>query len=498
MLLLHGFIEVFQPLVLFWLAIGTFAGILIGAMPGLTATMGIALLVPITFTMPPLPSIGMLLGIYCGGMYGGSITAILINTPGTPAAAATAMDGYELNKQGRGADALRMAIFASVLGGLISAVILSTIAPLLASFALKFGPSEYLSVITLGLTIVCGVSGRSLIKGLLVGCLGLLFSCVGYDPIQGLPRLDFGNYNLSGGLNLIAVLIGLFALSEILIQAEQVGKTSHTSTTQNAVTLDRSHTITIGGMLKYLNHIIKGGLIGTFIGAIPGIGGGVAAFMSYNEAKRVSKHPEKFGKGELAGVAASEAANNGVTGATLIPLLTLSIPGDVCTAVLLGAFMIQGLTPGPLLFEKHGPIVFAIFASLFVVNIMMLIMAWYGSPYFASVSKVPNYLLHPAIFILCAVGTYVINSNFFEIATMLFFGVIGYVLRKLEMPVGPFLIAFILGPLFESNLRRTMILFDNNLSLAFTRPIAVFFFALAAISLVFILKNQAQIRKLEG
>ncbi len=498
MLLLNGFIEVLNPLVLIWLFIGTFAGIMIGAMPGLTATMGIALLVPITFSMPPLPSIGMLLGIYCGGMYGGSLTAILINTPGTPAAAATAMDGYELNKQGRGTDALKMAIFSSVIGGLISAVILSTIAPLMASLALKFGPPEYFAVITLGLTIVCGVSGKSLIKGLLIGCLGLIFSCVGYDPIQGLPRMDFGNYNLSGGLNLIAVLIGLFALSEVLVQSERIGKSRHTSSLEPHSIDAKETSISIREMTRYLGTITKGGLIGTFIGAIPGIGGGVAAFMSYNEAKRVSKNPEKFGKGELAGVAASESANNGVTGATLIPLLTLSIPGDVCTAVLLGAFMIQDLTPGPLLFEKHGPVVFAIFASLFIVNIIMLVIAWFGSSYFAKVSKVPNYLLYPVIIILCAVGTYVINSNFFEIATMLFFGIIGYVIRKLDMPIGPFLIAFILGPLFESNLRRTMILFDNNLALVYTRPISVVFFILAALSLFFILRNQSQINKLEG
>lgn len=486
-MLLQGFIDIFTVNTLLWMLFGTTTGIIIGAIPGLTSTMGVALLVPLTFGMGPIPSICMLLGIYCGGTYGGSVTAILINTPGTPAAAATALDGYELAKKGKAGKALKMAIYSSTVGGLISAAMLIFISPLLAKIAIKFGAPEYFALVMLGLTVVAGISGKSILKGLMAGALGLLFSTVGMDPMIGTARLAFDNINLIGGLSTIPVLIGLFALSEILTQSENIGKAG---SKVELCKVEGDQSLSFKEFMKHMKTTIKGSFIGTYVGAIPGIGGGVASFVSYNEAIRASKHPETFGKGELDGVAASEAANNGATGATLIPLLTLGIPGDVVTAVLLGAFMIQGLTPGPLLFKEHGATVYAIFAGLIVINIIMLIIGVFGIKYFAYINNIPAELMFSSIYIMCAIGAYAVDSNMFQIGTMLFFGVLGYFMRKLEMPGGPFLIAFLLGPMWESNFRRTMLVFEGKMYLIFTRPIAVFFIVLCILSIYWIVKNE--------
>ena len=361
-LIIHGFIDIFTLSNILWIVFGTLTGIIIGAIPGLTVTMGIALLLPVTFGMNPLPAISMLLGIYAGGMYGGSITAILINTPGTPAAAATSLDGYPLAQKGEAGRALKMAIYSSTVGGLFSAFMLILIAPQLAKLALRFGPAEYTALVLLGLTVIAGISGSSLIKGLIAGSLGLLMSTIGLDPMLGVPRLTFGSIYLTSGLSTVPVLIGLFAIAEIFVNTENIGVEGKT---MKLAKISGDQKVTFKEFRSHFWTMIKGSIIGTYIGIIPGIGSGVSAFVSYNEAKRSSKHPENFGKGEMAGVVASESANNGATGATLIPLLTLGIPGDVVTAVLLGAFMIQGLTPGPLLFKDHGSTMFAILPDFF-------------------------------------------------------------------------------------------------------------------------------------
>ena len=485
-MIIQGFIDISTFTNLLWIVFGTLTGILIGAIPGLTATMGIALLLPLTFGMAPLPSLSMLLGIYAGGMYGGSITAILINTPGTPAAAATSLDGYPLAQKGEAGRALKMAIYSSTVGGLFSAFMLLLIAPQLAKLALKFGPAEYTALVLLGLTVIAGISGNSLLKGLIAGSLGLLLSTIGLDPMLGMPRLTFNSMYLTGGLSTVPVLIGLFAISEILMNSENIGVEGNK---MELAKISGDQKVTFKEFRSHFWTMIKGSLIGTYIGIIPGIGSGVAAFVSYNEAKRVSKHPENFGKGEMAGVVASESANNGATGATLIPLLTLGIPGDVVTAVLLGAFMIQGLTPGPLLFRDHGSTIYAIIAGFFIINIVMMIFGILGVKYFAHVNSLPAELLYTVIFVMCAIGSFAVDNSLFNVGVVLAFGLVGYVFRKLELPGGPFLIAFLLGPLFESNLRRTVILFDGNMMLMFTKPIAVFFLVLCAVSLFFILKN---------
>ncbi|MDC7241043.1 MAG: tripartite tricarboxylate transporter permease, partial [Spirochaetales bacterium] len=315
-MIINGFVDILTVVNLLWIVFGTLLGIIIGAIPGLTATMGVALLLPLTFGMDTLPAISMLLGIYCGGMYGGSITAILINTPGTPAAAATSLDGYPLAKKGQAGKALKMAIFSSTVGGLFSALMLILIAPQLAKLALKFGPPEYFALVLLGLTVIAGISGKSLTKGLIAGSLGLLMSCIGLDPMLGMPRLTFGNIYLSSGLSTVPVLIGLFAIAEILENSEKIGVQGKKLTLHK---ISGDQRVSFKEFKSHFLTMIKGSLIGTYIGIIPGIGSGVSAFVSYNEAKRSSKHPENFGKGEMAGVVASESANNGATGATLIP-----------------------------------------------------------------------------------------------------------------------------------------------------------------------------------
>ena len=328
---------------LLWMNIGIFAGIIVGALPGLTGTMAIALLLPVTYGLDSVTGMMLLLGVYCGGIYGGSITAILINTPGTPASAATSLDGYPLAQKGHALKALHMALSASLVGGLISCAVLLFAAPMIAKFALKFGAAEYFALALFGLTIIAGVGGKSQIKGLLMGFSGLLLSCVGIDSLDGVARFTFGNVNLTAGISQIPVLIGLFAITEIMKKVRDIhapiGETV-------AVQEEKIH---FSDVLRYWKTLLKSSGIGVFIGAVPGTGAAISSFMAYNEAKRASKTPEEFGQGSEDGLVACEAANNAVTGATLIPLLTLGIPGDTNTAVLLGALTMQGIVAGPTL-----------------------------------------------------------------------------------------------------------------------------------------------------
>lgn len=491
-LLLQGLAEILQPVNLLWILTGTFSGIVLGAIPGLTGAMGISLMVPLTYSMPPIPSICMLLGVYCGGTYGGSITAILINTPGSGASVVTAFDGYELAKKGKGGKALRMALYASFAGGIISALMLSTVSPFIAKMALKFGPCEYLALIILGLMVVGGISGDDICKGLIAAAFGLLVSMVGQDPGSGSRRLTFGSNNLLSGIPSVPLLIGMFALSEILIQAEKLGRSKAKI---EIAKMEGDQRLPFKEFISYWKTILKGSLIGTYIGAIPGIGASVASFVSYNEAMRVSKHPEEFGHGSLDGVAASESGNNGVTGATLIPLLTLGIPGDVVTGILLGAFMIQGLIPGPMLLSEHPDTIYAIFAGLIVVNIVMLLLGMAGMKLFPYVSKIPGDLMFSCVFVMCAVGAYATQNTTFMVVLMLVFGFLGYVMKKAGLPTGAFLVAYMLGNTFESNLQRTMILLENRIYLIVTKPIADVFLLLAVICLFYIVKMQKTKKK---
>ena len=459
--------------------IGLSIGILIGALPGLTATMGVALLLPLTFGMNPVTGILLLLGVYCGGIYGGSISAILLKTPGTPASAATTLDGYPLSQKGQAGKALQMALVASVIAGIFSALILLILAPQIARFALRFGAAEYFSLAIFGLTIISSVSSKNILKGIIMGLLGMYISMIGLDPIGGIPRLTFGYEYLAGGVNLIPALIGLFAISEILNKVALVDLDYQII--EKEIRDDKK--LSFEEIRKYWKTIIKSSAIGTFIGAIPGTGAAIASFLSYNEAKRVSKTPEKFGTGHLDGVAAAEAGNNGVTGATLIPLLTLGIPGDTVTAVLLGALMMQGLRPGPELFKNQGDIVYTIMVGLILVNVFMFLQGYYFAKVFANVVKVPTNLLLPILIILCVTGAYAVNNTTFDIKVAIVFGAIAYVLGKADFPVTPMLLAIILGPIVEVSMRRSLLLSEGSYSIFFTRPISLFFLFLSVVSI---------------
>jgi putative tricarboxylic transport membrane protein len=462
---------------------GAAGGILIGGLPGLTATMGIALLIPITFGMHPASGLIMLGAVYCGAIYGGSIAAILVRAPGTPAAAATVFDGYEMTKKGEAGRALGAAVLSSFVGGFISTTILIFVAQPLAMFSLRFGPPEFMWLGIFGLTIIASLSGKSLLKGLISGAIGLLIATMGMHPLTGYMRFTFGRVELYDGVPVIIALIGLFSVSQVLYLTERKGG-------EAAEIADK-----IGRVLPTWEDLklckwtlLRSGLIGTTIGAIPGAGADIASFVGYNEARRWSKHPEKFGTGYIEGVVGSEAANNGVTGGSLIPLLTLGIPGNAVTAVLLGGLLIQGLLPGPELFTKHADITYGFIMSLYLAKTFYLILGFFGARHFVRVVKTPSGVLAPVITALAVIGSYAINNSLSDVWLMLGMGLLGYALRKFDFPLAPICLAIILGPMVESNLARTLTLATARdiptFLLFFTRPICLILMGLIVLSLL--------------
>ena len=423
--------------------IGLAAGIIVGALPGLTGTMCIALLLPMTYGLNSITGMILLLGVYCGGIYGGSVTAILINTPGTPASAATVLDGYPMAKKGRAAHALNLALSASEIGGLFSVAVLIVAAPQIARVALDFGPAEYFALALFGLTIIASVGG-SLIKGLIMGLAGLFVATIGMDPVGGTNRFTFNITELSSGIDIIPALIGLFAITEIMYKARDIYKP-----VGDVIEINGKEKVSFRDVLKYKVTLLKSSIIGTFIGVVPGTGAAIASFLSYNEAKRASKHPELFGTGYGEGVVASEAANNAVTGGTLVPLLTLGLPGDTNTAVLLGALTMQGIIPGPQLFVQQRQWVYSIMFALIIVNIFMYIQGRFFIKFFVNVTKVPTQILVPILITLCIIGSYAVNNTTFDALLMILIGLFGYYMKKLDFPLTPMVIAIVLGPLAE-------------------------------------------------
>ncbi len=471
-------LQIFSLQNLMFMLIGILVGIVAGGLPGISVTLAVALMIPFTFTLPPEAAILMLIGVYCAGTYAGSVGAVLLKTPGTPASAATAEDGFALAQQGKAGKALNMSLYASVAGGLISGVILLFAAPQVAKFALNFGPPEYFALALFGLTIIASVSGKSLSKGLIMACLGMLVAVVGMDPITGSTRLTFNVPELLSGINLVPALIGLFAISEILNQIEKgIKKISAT----NSIEKEK---FGWKDLLPYKKTIVKSSLIGSIIGAVPGTGGAIASFISYNEARRSSKSPGEFGKGSMDGVAASESGNNGTTGATLIPMLTLGVPGDVVTAVLLGSLLIQGIQPGPQLFETHGTLVYTIMLGFILVNILLFFVVKSTLRWFEKITLIPTNILLPIILTLCLFGSYAFNNSMSSVWIAIVFGIIGYILPKFGYPVVPMLIAIILGPMAESSFRQALVMSGDSLSIFVQRPIAAIFLALAVLSAV--------------
>ena len=480
--LIQGFAFSFDINCYLMSALGTLLGIVIGALPGLTATTGVTIFLPMTFYMQPVPAFGFLLGIYCGGTYGGSITAILINTPGTPSAAATAIEGFEMSRKGQALKALEMALYASFLGGIISCICLIFISPIMAAFAMKFGPAEYFVLGVFGISIVASLATGNMTKGLIAATFGLTMAVIGLDPIDGSTRLTFGTISMQSGITTIPALIALFAVGELMCQGEEVYKKEEVE-----VQAIKGQHLTPKEFLQHWKIMIISSFIGCFIGAVPGTGGGVAAFSAYNTAQKMSKHNEEFGKGTIEGIAASEAGNNGVTGATMIPLLTLGIPGDAVTAVLLGALMIQGLTPGPLLFQgEDAQTIYGIFALLIICNIFMLIMGKVGLPLFAKVTDIPKEFLQPIVMALCCIGTYASSTRIYELRVMLVIGVLAFFMKKLKVPTAPALLGLILGPTVEAYLRRGLVAKRGSFWAMFNgRPIAIVIAVITILMLIY-------------
>lgn len=452
------------------MAAGIWGGVIIGAIPGMTGTMAVTLALPFTFYMPPVTSLLLLVALYKGSTYGGSISAILIKTPGTASAACTVLDGYPLARQGKAGKALDMALVSSCIGDFISNISLIFLAAPLAMFALRVGPPEYFMLMAFSLTIVASISGRSLLLGIVAACVGLLLATVGED-MYGSFRFAF-NEDMKSGLGVVPVLIGLFALPEMFKLA-----VFRPEENTEAMKLGDNR-LTLSEFRQSIKSIIRGSVIGAVLGAIPGIGPSTAAFVSYGETRRTSKNGDRFGEGELEGIAASESANNGCCGATMIPLLALGVPGDVITGVMLGAFMIHGLTPGPLLFQNNIGEVYSLFIGMLCSSVLLFIAGRLTASGFAKISRIPQNVLMPCIVILCVFGIYSVASNPFDVVVLLVMGAVGFAMMVLNIPAAPFLIAFILGPMFEDNLRRSLAISRGDPSIFFQSWISWVFFLL--------------------
>ena len=477
-LMCAGFINAFSPMNLLAMIASTALGITIGCLPGLSAAMGVALLLPVTFGMDPATGLIVLGGIYCGAIFGGSISAILIHTPGTPASAATAIEGYKLTLKGQAAKALTVACFASFCGGLLSCISLYFFSPLLAELTMQFKSPEYFWLSIFGLTIIAGVSSRSILKGLMSGILGLMISTIGMDPMEGVERYMFGVSTLYNGVNVTCALIGLFSMSQVLILAEK-----KIVERAKAAKIKDKLTLTKGEVKRIMPTITRSWIIGNILGILPGAGATIACFMGYNEARRFSKHKEEFGTGSIEGVAGSEAANNAVTGGSLIPTLTLGIPGESVTAVLMGGLIIHGLQPGPELFTTYADMTYTFFAGFVLVQFAMLFIGLWGCKIFANIARLSDCILIPSIVVLCVVGSYAINNNIVEVIIMCIFGVIGYFVRKFDLNAAAIVLGLILGPIGENGLRRSLMLSDGDPSILFATPLCWMLIALCVVGI---------------
>ena len=470
-------LSLLDPSVLLAIVVGTTCGIIIGAIPGLTATMAVALLIPVTFGMQPVVGLALMGGVYSGGMYGGAISSILLSTPGTPAAAATAFDGYPMTRKGQGGMAIAVATVASFWGGVISTFALLMVAPVLARFALRFGPPEYFLLAVLGLASIVTLTSGNLLKGLISGVIGLIIATVGTDPIDGYIRFTGGILDLYEGVSFMPALIGLFSISQLL---DLTGEASIVQELQTDLASLKNNKLPKG----LAPTIARGGLTGTIVGILPGAGATISAFISYNMAKQLSKDPDSFGKGNPQGVAAAESANNGCVGGSLVPLLTLGIPGNSVAAALMGGLMIQGLIPGPELFTKHAVITYGFILSLFLANIVFLLQGLYFAPLFARVATASNSILVPGIAVLSVVGSYAMQNSLFDVWLMLAFGFGGYFLHRAGFDLGAIVLGLILGPIAELGFGQSLVISNGSPAIFFTRPICIILWVLVILLLL--------------
>lgn len=454
-------------------------GIAFGSVPGLTGIVGVALLIPFTFVLDPTSGLLLLAGVYVGSTFGGSISAILFNTPGSPEAACTALDGYPLARKGEAGRALGIALASSAMGGIFGTIVLMLLAPPMAQFALNFGPAEYFALAVLGITAISAIGGGSVLKGLVAGLLGLGIATVGLDPITGTERYTFGNLSLLTGISFVPAIIGTFALAEVLQRA------SERTSTAEVITDVSTKLPSFKEFFATRFTLLRSSAIGAFIGALPGVGATTAAFISYSEAVRWSKRPQDFGKGATEGIAAPESANNSAVGGSMVPLLALGIPGSATTAVMLGGLTIHGIIPGPRLMETNAQLVYTVFIGMFLANILMLVFGIRAARYFALVLKAPYALVGPAIVVLCMTGVYALNSNIADVGIMLAMGAFGFLLRKLRYPIASFVIGLVLGPIAERSLRQGLVITDYNYWEFASRPITALLLAASFASLAY-------------
>ena len=467
-----------QPNNLFFCFLGVLIGTLVGVLPGLGPVATISLLLPSTFHITPVAALIMLGGIYYGAMYGGSTTSILVNIPGEAASVVTCLDGYQMARKGRAGPALGIAAFGSFIAGTMAVILIMLIAPPLANLALKFGPPEYFTLMFLGLTVLTYLASGSMVKALMMACVGIFLGTIGTDTISGLERFTYRSYTLMDGLGLVPVIMGLFGISEVLFNIDEQATEREVFKTRISNLLPTREDWRVS-----LFPMLRGSLIGFFLGILPGGGAVIASFAAYALEKRISKHPEKFGTGAIEGVASPESANNAASQGAFIPLLTLGIPANVVMAILLGALLIHGIKPGPLLMKQHEDVFWGVIGSMYIGNVMLLILNLPLIGIWVRILKIPYPILFPLILLFCLIGSYSLNNNVVEVAIMILFGIVGFLMKKFEYEGAPMILAFVLSPLMENALRQSLIMSHGSFSIFVTRPIALFFFA-GAISLL--------------
>lgn len=488
-MIISGFASVFNPYCIGLIFFGVVLGVIFGALPGLTSTMAIALCMPLTYTMGTVESIALLIGLYIGGISGGLISAILLKIPGTPSSIATTFDGGPMAERGEAGRALSVGVFYSFIGTMISIAVLMFIAPLIAQFTLKFGPYEYFAIGVFSLTMVGSLVSGSIAKGLASCVLGLCLALVGAAPSSGTLRYVFGNHNLDNGFALLPAMIGLFAVSEVFISAEEGFCAGKDETRSYKL---RGIGVTLKEFIQQTPNMVRSALIGLGIGILPGIGGGTSNLIAYIVAKNRSKHPEKFGTGIIDGIIASETSNNASIGGALVPLLTLGIPGDTATAMLLGAFMMHGISVGPLLFKTDKLLIYGVFAATIIATVFMLLVELGAMRVFVKILAVPRYILLPVIMTLCCVGAFGNNNRMFDVYTVLIFGILGYGMKKFEFSTTPLILGFILESTIETYLLRGMSYSMGSWVPFFTSPIALVFYAITLVSVLMTIRKEVK------